>query len=289
MALDVTGKLKTIYEKLLGEGEILVLTFPTSNVEAGRGPQKKAAFFRVTARNMLYAQIPQGAINSGTSVGFNPLTTSGIRAAGADSPDIFQIADINQFTIYHAAVCLGETNSGIRIGIQNPAAHTIDGFRPDIPPSDTLTDARGWFPANICQTNLIATEITEQIYIHNVSAKFNIRNNGIASFSPDILVQGASYQVMQIIDKELQDAIIRGAFPEITHVKTFGSIEEYTIEFPEQWTEPRLLTSEELSSLTEKVTLSKLPPPAQTQPSPPTQVPQPPTQVPRRKFGLLQR
>ena len=257
MTLNAQLGIKSIYEKLLNVGDILVLTFPTSNLEEKRGTEKKAVFFRVTAKNFLHARVPQASVASGITIGPNPLTTSGIVAAGSVNPSIFDISDIDQFTIYHAALFTGVNNSGVAIGIENPASNLVDGFRPTTAPLADLTSEFGWVPDTLAQIDNIATELTEQIYIYNVTANLTIRNRGIAATAMDITVQGAGYTVMQIVDPEIQDRIIRGSFPEITHIKTFGTLKEFTIELPDQWTKPRLLTSKELTSITEIVLASK--------------------------------
>lgn len=257
MTLNAQLGIKSIYEKLLNVGEILVLMFPTSNVDEGQGQQKKAVFFKVTAKNFLYARVPQASIASAVTIGPNPLTTSGIVAAGSSNPNIFDISDIDQFTIYHAALFTGQNNSGIAIGIENPAAHNVDGFRPTTVGLADLTSDFGWVPDTLAQIDNIATELTEQIYIYNVVSRLTIRNLGIAGVASSIIVQGAGYTVMQIIDEELQDRIIKGSFRNITHFKTFGSLQEFTIELPDAWTKARILTSNELASITEIVTAVK--------------------------------
>lgn len=255
-SVNLNSKLRSIYEEILKPAELLVLMLPSNNSETGIGPDMSVAIFRVNRTNPLFAKIPLGNLTAGDSIGFDRLTLAGIEHTSGKQ-DIFNVANSQQFVVYHAAIHTDQDSANLRIGIENPAGQLVTGFAGNSPPDETTpnSDVFGWFRDDLAQNNNVATVLTEQIYVYNLIPNFAvyIESGATAMTSGNMLVHGAGYTLSQIVDTKIQDKILAGAYKSITHFKTFGAMLPFNAQMPPLWTLPRQLTSTDFDRLVELI------------------------------------
>mgnify|MGYP000468268286 CR=1 FL=1 len=245
----LNSNLKSIYEKLIPDGDVLVLLFPTAEQIKGQGAKILAEFFRIARSNPIFVRAadPTSLGNNATR-GPDILRTTGIQGTG---DEVHEIRAEKPFTIYHTAIRSNQNNANFKLGIQNPAAHILTGIQHDSQPNEDLSDTFGWYPDTLAQIENVPTELTEQIYIHDITAHFAVRNEtGGAIATHEIEVHGKAYDLVQIIDKVLIDQILRGETigPKV-HYKTFGALLPFQFKVPQEWEPPIPISPEQFNKL----------------------------------------
>lgn len=240
MTVNLQSRIKSMAEKVLEIGDIIVPVFGSSDQEEGLGPKVDAFFFIVARWNPLFARVGLNNLSNNTTMGPGPLKTDGIEGSNGGGTSganrVFLVKKETPFTMYHAAIRTTQNSSNVKLGIKNPSAEKVTGFRHDSPFKDDLTDSIGWYPDDLAQSNGLPTDLTEQLYLPEVTENIVIRNETGSAFSSDsIEVFGRGYEIMKIDNGELIRRIIEGQFKERTFVKPFGSLKNELIGLPNQW------------------------------------------------------